>query len=116
MGRCFVRAAVSQKGIREIVIECDCEPYKYRLQETVITINATTQTIVNDRKTVTPKITVLSGTPTLSWTDQKTGGQYSLALGSAYDNKYLDFKLYEGANTLTVSGGSIRLTYREGSL
>lgn len=252
VGRCFVKDATSQRGIREIVIECDCEPYKYKLAETIIdvtganganlfnyanstpynltnnsdgtitlnttgyygavsvagslfevgktyvfsqfvnsaqdsggstlefrvlmyhadgeytanstvvdvenkrysvaltpakaitsvdimvlfkgndtttltgvisdiqiveaTTDAISRTIVNDRKTVTPRITVLSGAPILSWADQKTGGTYNLALGSTYDNKYLDFKLYEGANTFNVSGGSIRLTYREGSL
>jgi len=115
IGRCTVKPAASQRGIREIIIECDCEPYKYRLQDTVIEISSVA-TITNDRKTVTPKITVLSGTPTLNWTDKRTGTIYNLALPSTYDNKALDFKLYEGANTLTVSGGNIRLTYREGSL
>lgn len=115
LGRCTVRAAQSQRGIREIIIECDCEPYKYHAQETIIDISEFA-TIVNDRKTVTPKITVVSGAPTLNWTDKRTGTIYNLALPSGYDNKALDFKLYEGLNTLTVNGGSIRLTYREGSL
>ena len=254
IGRCFVKAATSQRGIREIVIECDCEPYKYKLTETIVnttgagasganlfnyanstpynltnnnngtfTMNTTSyygavsvagslfgvgktytfsqfvnsvqdsggsalefrvlmyhddgdytansvvvdasnkrysveltpaktvtsvdimvllkgndtttltgvvsdiqiveattgtvsKTIYNDRKTVTPRITVLSGAPILNWTDRRTGTIYNLALPSTYDNKALDFKLYEGANTFNVSGGNIRLTYREGSL
>jgi hypothetical protein len=256
LGRCSVKTAVSQRGIREIVIECDCDPYKYKIAETIInttgagagvsganlfnyanstpynltnnndgtftlnttgyygavsvagslfevgktyafsqfvnsvqdsggsalefrvlmyhadgdytansvivdaankrysveltpakavtsvdimvlfkgndttaltgvgsdiqiveaTTGAVSRTVINDRKTVTPRITVLSGTPILSWTDKRTGALYSLALPSAYDNKTLDFKLYEGTNTFNVSGGNIRLTYREGSL
>ena len=257
IGRCTVKAATSQRGIREIVVECDCEPYKYKLAETIVdttgagagasganlfnyanstpynlvnnnngtfTLNTTgyygavsvagslfevgktyafsqfvnsvqdsggsalqfqvlmyhadgdytansvvvdaankrysveltpakavtsvdimvlfkdndtttltgvvsdiqiveattgaviSRTIINDRKTVTPRITVLSGAPILNWTDKRTGAIYNLALSSNYDGKYLDFKLYEGANTFNVSGGNIRLTYREGSL
>lgn len=80
------------------------------------TTGAFSKTILNDRKTVTPRITVLSGTPILSWTDKRTGVIYNVALPSNYDGKYLDFKLYEGANTFNVIGGNIRLAYREGSL
>lgn len=74
------------------------------------------KTIVNDRQTVTPKITVIAGEPILSWTDKKTGASFQNALPSTFDNKILDFKLYEGNNTITVKGGDIRLTYREASL
>lgn len=257
VGRCFVKAAQSKRGIREITIECDCEPYKYKLEDTIIetqrknlfncvdsptteyitnnndgtfTINSTyyygkiyankdvleigktytfsqyvesaqdsensnmqfsvvvyyednesvesrvqiqgankrymvqvtptkeiknieirplkkgnettlmtgiikdiqiekgttatyyspydtdIKTIVNDRKTVTPKVTVIAGEPILSWTDKKTGARFSQALPSTFDNKILDFKLYEGNNTFEVKGGDIRLTYREASL
>lgn len=80
------------------------------------TTGAVRKTVINERKTVTPRITVLSGTPILNWTDKRTGAVYNLSLPSNYDGKYLDFKLYEGANTFNVSGGNIRLTYREGSL
>lgn len=80
------------------------------------TTGAVSRTVINDRKTVTPRITVLSGAPILNWTDKRTGAVYNLSLPSSYDGKYLDFKLYEGANTFKVSGGNIRLTYREGSL
>ena len=67
-------------------------------------------------KTVTPKITAISGEPILSWTDKKTGASFQNALPSTFDNKILDFKFYEGNNTFTVKGGDIRLTYREASL
>ena len=234
VGRCFVGDAQTKKGIREFTIECDCEPYKYKIEETIIDVkrknlfdiskvemvhgsvnvelgtittvqyanwtlnrlknftdlevgktyvvhfkttspnnyilfssrtglfynrsiititeedleswlyfygddensytisdiqfeegtNITyyeqynpTRTIINDRKTVTPKITVTSGSPILSWTDKKTGASYQNALPSNFNNKILDFKFYEGVNTFTFSGeGSIKLTYREASL
>lgn len=119
-GRCFVGDARTQKGIREFTIECDCEPYKYRLEDTIVEVFASnadvTKNILNDRKTATPKITVLSGEPILSWTDKRTGASFQNALPSTFDNKILDFKFYEGNNTFTVTGGDIRLTYREASL
>lgn len=118
-GRCFVKAASSSRGIRTITVECDCEPYKLKSQDTVIAVTVTsgdhTTTIINDRKTVTPIVTVASGAPLLKWTDKKTGAAFSVALSGA--KKYLDFKLYEGENTFTVSGaGVVQIAYREGSL
>ena len=120
-GRCVVGAVASKKGIREVEIECDCEPYKLKIQSTVVEVEASgaavVKTIMNDRKTVTPHIAVISGTPTLKWTDKVTGGTFSVALAGNFDNKILDFKFYEGANTFTVEGtGKVRLTYQEGSL
>lgn len=73
-------------------------------------------TILNDRKTVTPKITVIGGEPILSWADKKTGASFQNALPSDFNNKILDFKFYEGNNTFEVKGGDIRLTYQEMSL
>lgn len=118
-GRCFVKPASSSKGIRTITIECDCEPYKLKLQDTIINVTVSgvdvTQAALNDRKTVTPTITVLSGAPLLKWTDRATGRAFSVALSGT--KKYLDFKFYEGANTFTLSGtGSVKIAYREGSL
>lgn len=118
-GRCFVKAAATARGIRTITVECDCEPYKLKLQDTIITVTVASgdheTTILNDRKTVTPIVTVVSGAPLLKWTDKKTGTAFSVALSGT--KKYLDFKFYEGANTFTVSGaGVVQFAYREGSL
>lgn len=119
VGRCNVKASKSSKGIYTITVECKCEPYKYKLNQTIVEIVATTEvlyTVINDRKTVTPKITVLSGEPIISWTDKETETSYQNALASNFDNKIVDLKLYEGSNAIKVSGGSIRLTYQEASL
>ncbi len=121
VGRCFVKTVQSNNGIREVTIECDCEPYKYKLADTIINIKTdgteVVRSVINDRKTVTPKITVLSGEPILSWTDKKTGASYQNALSNTFDNKILDFKFYEGTNTFKVSGDcEVRLTFREASL
>lgn len=121
VGRCFVKAAQSKNGIREIEVEADCEPYKYRLDETIIDVTASGQEILtpilNDRKTVTPRVQVMEGTPTLSWKDAKTGAEFRTTLGSGFDNKILDFKFYAGANAFTVGGtGRVKLTFRQASL
>jgi hypothetical protein len=118
-GRCKVKPASSSGVIRTITVECDCEPYKLKVQDTVVNVTVENEryiaNILNDRKTVTPFVTVLSGAPFLEWTDRKTGAAFSVALTGT--NKYLDFKFYEGVNTFTVSGtGSVRFVYREGSL
>lgn len=73
------------------------------------------KTILNDRKTVTPYVEVTEGAPILSWEDKKTGVKYN-GVAISGNGKYLDLKLYEGNNTITVKGGDIRLTYREASL
>ena len=120
-GRGFVDRAQTVKGIREFTIEFDCDPYKYKMDETIINVVAdgdeVTHTILNDRKTVTPRVEVLSGAVTLSWTDARTETTFTIALESGFNNKILDFKFYEGVNVFKVSGtGEIKLTYREGSL
>lgn len=36
MGRCFVSSFTNAKGIGTVSVECECEPYKYKLNETTI--------------------------------------------------------------------------------
>lgn len=74
------------------------------------------KTIVNDRMTVTPRVTAIAGEPLLKWTDKRTGAQFAVAIAGFENQKILDFKLYEGTNDIMVTGGDIRLTYQEGSL
>ena len=69
---------VKRKG--KIVIQVDCEPYKYAVIETVRTVNVTNQTktvtLSNSRKRVCPTLTV-TGTITLTI----NGVDYNLAEG-----------------------------------
>lgn len=95
--------------VKDIQIEEGTNATAYEPYDTNI------KTIINDRKTVTPYVEILAGEPILSWDDKKTGIKYNgVAIQS--NGKYLDLKLYEGKNTLTIKGGDIRLTYREASL
>ena len=102
---------VKRKG--KIVIQVDCEPYKYAVIETVRTVNVINQTktvtLSNSRKTVCPTLTV-TGTITLTI----NGVQYELAVG---EQQLINFRLVEGNNTIKVSGnGTLTISYRQGAL
>lgn len=102
---------VKRKG--KIVIQVDCEPYKYAVIETVRTVNVTnktkTVTLSNSRKRVCPMLNV-TGTITLTI----NGVDYNLAEGK---QQLINFKLVEGNNVVKVNGnGTITIIYRQGAL
>ena len=102
---------VKRKG--KIVIQVDCEPYKYAVIETVRTVNVTNQTktvtLSNSRKRVCPTLTV-TGTITLTI----NGVNYELSEGK---QQLINFKLVEGNNSIQVSGnGTLTISYRQGAL
>ena len=102
---------VKRKG--KIVIQVDCEPYKYAVIETVRTVNVTDQTktvtLSNSRKNVCPTLTV-TGTITLTI----NGVYYNLVEGK---QQLVNFKLSEGNNVVKVSGnGTLTINYRQGAL
>lgn len=102
---------VKRKG--KIVIQVDCEPYKYAVIETVRTVNVTNQTktvtLSNSRKRVCPTLTV-TGTITLTI----NGVDYNLSEGK---QQLINFRLVEGNNVVKVSGnGTLTINYRQGVL
>ena len=102
---------VKRKG--KIVIQVDCEPYKYAVIETVRTVSVTdkakTVTLINNRKRVCPNLDV-TGTITLTI----DGVDYELSEGK---QQLINFKLVEGRNVVKVSGnGTLTITYRQGAL
>lgn len=111
-GRITVSEWKADKTIGMITVDCDCEPYKMKIDETVITKSvsgATSITLANSRKTVVPKVT-LDSEMTIAF------GQYS---GTFSAGTYIipSMRLKEGNNTLTVTGsGTITFTYREGGM
>ena len=112
LGRVSINEWKSNKNIGEIVIECDCEPYKYKVAETVVTkavTGSSTITLNNSRKKVVPKITT-SSEMTISfngYTGTFSAGTFTIP----------ELELVEGANTVTVTGtGNISFVYREGRL
>lgn len=102
---------VKRKG--KIVIQVDCEPYKYAVIETVRTVSVTgktkTITLINNRKRVCPILNV-TGTITLTI----NGVDYELAEGK---QQLVNFILVEGNNAIKISGnGTLVITYRQGAL
>ena len=111
-GRVTINEWKSNKNIGEIVIEVDAEPYKMKVNETVVTrAVAGTDTIVltNSRKRVVPVIT--------------TDAEMKLAFGN-YSGTFSkgtftipELELVEGENAVSVTGtGNITFRYREGGL
>lgn len=111
-GRITVSEWKADKTIGMITVDCDCEPYKMKIDETVITKSvsgATSITLANSRKTVVPKVT-LDSEMTIAF------GTYS---GTFSAGTFIIpiLQLKEGNNTVTVSGsGTITFKYREGGL
>jgi len=115
VGRCYVSSFTDEKGIGKITVECECEPYKYKLEKTVVTkaVNGTEViALTNGRKRAVPEITITTDT-SLNIVFQEINiwdlgsGSYTLP----------DLELVAGANEVTVTGtGSISFEWQEGDL
>lgn len=112
IGRLSISAFTNEKNIGKISIECDCEPYKLKQTETVVTktISGTeTITLSNLRKRVAPTITA-SAEMTYSFNGMT-------ATQSAGTFIFPEFELVAGDNTITVAGnGTVSFKYQEGGL
>ena len=101
-----------KKESKKIVITIDCEPYKHRVDETIIKADVSeekTVVLTNERQRVYPTLSV-QGNVTMTWNDTV----YELSDG-VY--KLLTFYLIEGDNVVKLNGnGSIKFTYRMGAL
>lgn len=112
VGRCFVSKFTNENGIGTISVECECEPYKYKLNKTVVTkaVNGTdTIVLTNSRKRAVPTITT-----TAAMTIVFGDGSWANAAGTF---TIPELELAEGANNVTVTGtGTITFTWQEGAL
>ena len=115
MGRIHVSSFTNEKNVGIISIECDCEPYKYKLQPTIVSVAVSGTkaiTLINSRRRVVPEVKIVStGTLNIVYGE---GNVWDLGSGS-----YLlpELELVEGNNTVTVTGtGTVTFTYQEGSL
>ena len=114
-GRVFVRAFTDERGIGHIDIECDCEPYKYRLAKTIVihAVNGTKAiTLTNARKRAVPEVRIdTDSTLNIRYQDNLI---WDLGPGS-YTLPELELK--EEANLVTVTGtGQITFEWQEGDL
>ena len=115
IGRISVSEWKADRNIGKLVVDCDCEPYKYQISPTVVTKSISgsqTITLTNSRKRVVPEVKVTSGSGLTVTFD--SGSVWTLSSGS-----YLipELELMEGNNLVTVTGtGSITFTYTQGTL
>lgn len=112
-GRCRVTNFSNDYTVGHITIEAICEPYKYKLEKTVVensVVAGTTYTFKNDRKKVVPTL-ILNANMTL----QFNGNNYSLNAGT---HKVLDIEFVEGNNEIKVIEGSgvLKVEYQEARL
>ena len=112
VGRLSVSPYTSDKHIGKIDIEADCEPYKYKKDETVISkVVSNSETIVlpNSRKRVIPTI------KTTAPMQFAFGGRTTQVNAGTFLIPTLE--LVEGNNEVTVTGtGTVTFSYREGGL
>lgn len=115
MGRIKVSSFTNEKNIGIISVECDCEPYKYKLEKTVVSVAVTgTQaiTLTNGRKRAVPEVSITTDS-SLNIVYQ---GSNIWDLGSG-SYTLPELELVEGVNTVTVTGtGTISFTWQEALL
>lgn len=114
-GRIKVLPFTNEKNIGKISIECDCEPYKYKLAKTVVSTAVSGTKVIsltNSRKRAVPEVTIATeGSINIVFQSVNVwdlgSGSYTLP----------ELELVEGVNTVTVTGtGNITFTWQEGSM
>lgn len=112
VGRLEVSEFSREKNIGAIMISCDCEPYKYKKNQTVVSravSRSATITLDNLRKRVVPEITT-SAEMTIEF-----GGKSITHSAGTFTIPTLE--LAAGSNTVKVTGtGNIIFKYQEGGL
>lgn len=115
LGRCFIDKHTDAKGIATIDVEADCEPYKYKINQTVIAqaVSGTQQiTLTNGRLRAVPEVQIYTEAGSIRIEYQ--GNIWDLGTGSY---TLPELELVEGANLVTVSGtGTVTITWQEGDL
>ena len=115
VGRCYVSSFTNEKNVGTISIECECEPYKYKLTETVVSRavdGVEVISLTNARKRAVPLVTITTET-SLNIVYQ-TYNVWDLGSGSY---TLPELELVEGLNDVTVTGvGNITFTWQEAML
>lgn len=113
VGRAYINDWECVKRIGKIVIHVNCYPYKYLINETVVTVNLNNEvkgvTLNNLRKRVSPTLDV-TGNVMMTF----KGVEYKLNAGK---QQLLNFVLTEPKNVVSFNGtGTVKITYRQGAL
>ncbi len=111
-GRISVSEWKAEKAVGKLTIECDCEPYKTKLSETIVTVavnGPVSVVLTNSKRIVVPTIDITGEV-------QLTFGEnfYTLSAGR-YDLPAV--QLVNGENTILLDGaGTATFTYLERGL
>lgn len=115
VGRCSVSGFTNEKNVGMVSVECDCEPYKYKAEKTVVkatVADSATVTLNNSRKRAVPEVVVAtSGSIRIEYQGSNIwdlgSGSYTLP----------ELELVEGANAVKLTGtGTVTFTYQEAGL
>lgn len=114
-GRCSVKSVNNDKSYGSVVVECNCEPWRYAILETirVVTVDVGLKSEIacmnNGAKTVIPEITITGGITI-------TFGESTATLADG-TYKLTNLLLKPGATVITVEGsGTMTMKYREAIL
>ena len=113
-GRCTVNGYAQDKKIKQFVISAKVKPYKFKQNETVVSVDLTaeenTVILTNGRKSVVPVIACTDDNTKIKFGDFET-------VLNAGKHKVLNICLKQGSNEFGLSGtGKITFTYQEGEL
>lgn len=114
MGRLHISPLTTEKGIGYVTIEADCEPYKYKLQKTVVSkaVDGTdTIVLTNSRKRAVPEVRIV--------TDGGIRIVYGQLIWDLGSGSYTlpELELVEGENAVEVTGvGTVTFIWQEASL
>ena len=115
LGRLHVSNFTSEKGVGMISVECDCQPYKLKIEHTLVAqaISGTqTITLTNGRKRAVPEVQIFTESGSIRIEYQ--GSIWDLSTG-VYTLPELE--LIEGENIVTVAGtGTVTFVWQEGDL
>lgn len=116
LGRFSVSPVKSDEVTEDVTITGKCDPYKYKLEETVVEQDVSGSaviTLVNEQMPVVPTVTADSEMQLVFTID---GTQHSVSIGSG-EQRIPDLFLKGGTYEITVNGtGHIKFSYQEGAL
>lgn len=115
MGRLHVSNLTVDKAVGKLSIEAECEPYKYKLEKTVVrqAVSGTVDVnLTNLRKRAVPEVSIeTNGAIQIVF---QVGNVWDLGSGSY---TLPELELSEGDNLVTLTGtGTVTFTYQEAGL
>lgn len=114
IGRVFVSPLSVNKTVGTVSLECDCEPFRYKTAETVVSraVDGTDNIVLtNGKKRIVPLVTIQ--------TETTLHIEYGFSVWDlgAGEFRLPELELVAGENIVSVTGtGQITFTYREADL